>query len=261
MSWRPAGHAICARAASCRANATCCLGKEPRAPTSWELQDNGRAFPPNHLHERLARLSVLGQRAGAGLIDGGPPRRQSAARRHQPMTLQTDIEALWAARDTINSGTQAARPRDAVEAALEMLDRGEARVAEPGPPKGWHVQPMAEAGRPPLLPPDRQRAHGHRRRRLRQGAAEMDGLGRKSLERGRLPRRARVRWSAAPPIIAPNVVLMPSFVNLGAYVGANTMVDTWATRRLLRADREECAPLRRCRHRRRAGAACRPTPW
>jgi 5-methylcytosine-specific restriction endonuclease McrA len=25
--------------------------QEPRAPTSWELQDNGRAFPPNHLHE------------------------------------------------------------------------------------------------------------------------------------------------------------------------------------------------------------------
>src|SRR4029077_16094636 len=29
--------------------------------------------------------------------------------------------------------------------------------------------------------------------------------------------------------IAPGVVLMPSFVNLGAYVGENTMVDTWAT--------------------------------
>ena len=48
------------------------------------------------------------------------------------MTLQTEIEALWAARDTINSGTQGPA-REAVEAALEMLDRGEARVAEPGP--------------------------------------------------------------------------------------------------------------------------------
>src|SRR5690606_19726516 len=37
---------------------------------------------------------------------------------------------------------------------------------------------------------------------------------------------AIVRRSA---YIAPGVVLMPSFVNLGAYVGENTMVDTWAT--------------------------------
>src|SRR6202044_3447856 len=37
---------------------------------------------------------------------------------------------------------------------------------------------------------------------------------------------AIVRRSA---YIAPNVVLMPSFVNVGAYVGSNTMVDTWAT--------------------------------
>ena len=37
---------------------------------------------------------------------------------------------------------------------------------------------------------------------------------------------AVVRHSA---YIAPNVVLMPSFVNLGAWVGENTMVDTWAT--------------------------------
>ena len=43
------------------------------------------------------------------------------------MTLQTEIEALWAARDTINSGTQGAA-RDAVETALDMLDRGQARL-------------------------------------------------------------------------------------------------------------------------------------
>ena len=51
------------------------------------------------------------------------------------------------------------------------------------------------------------------------------------------------------------VVMMPSYVNIGARVGANTMVDTWATVGLVRADRRQRAPLRRGRHRRRARAA------
>ena len=63
---------------------------------------------------------------------------------------------------------------------------------------------------------------------------------------------AIVRRSA---YIAPGVVLMPSFVNLGARVDSGTMVDTWATVGLMRADRQERASLRRRRHRRRARAA------
>ena len=53
--------------------------------------------------------------------------------------------------------------------------------------------------------------------------------------------------------IAPGVVLMPSFVNIGAYVDSGTMVDTWANGWKLRADRQERPPVGRCRHRRRAG--------
>ncbi|MBM3558342.1 MAG: 2,3,4,5-tetrahydropyridine-2,6-dicarboxylate N-succinyltransferase, partial [Alphaproteobacteria bacterium] len=37
---------------------------------------------------------------------------------------------------------------------------------------------------------------------------------------------AVVRYSA---FVAPGVILMPSFINVGAYVGANTMIDTWST--------------------------------
>ena len=61
-----------------------------------------------------------------------------------------------------------------------------------------------------------------------------------------------VRWGA---YVAPGVVLMPSFVNIGAYVDTGTMVDTWATVGSVRADRQERAPGRRGRHRRRARAA------
>jgi 2,3,4,5-tetrahydropyridine-2-carboxylate N-succinyltransferase len=68
---------------------------------------------------------------------------------------------------------------------------------------------------------------GGPRRLVGQGAVEVRRLGRQVRGRG-LPRRAGrvVRRSA---YIAPGVVLMPSFVNLGAHVDSNTMIDTWAT--------------------------------
>jgi len=142
------------------------------------------------------------------------------------MTLQTEIEALWATRDTLNSGTQGAA-RQAVEAALDMLDRGQARVAEPAA-DGWAVNqwlkqavllsfrltdsaPMATAAGAFDKVPLKWEGWGENRWK-ETGFRAVPG--------------AVVRRSA---YIAPNVVLMPSFVNLGAYVGANTMVDTWAT--------------------------------
>jgi 2,3,4,5-tetrahydropyridine-2-carboxylate N-succinyltransferase len=55
------------------------------------------------------------------------------------------------------------------------------------------------------------------------------GWGENRVPRRRLPRRARLRSCAARPTSPRASVLMPSFVNLGAYVGEGTMVDTWAT--------------------------------
>ena len=142
------------------------------------------------------------------------------------MTLQTEIEALWAARDTLNSDTKGAA-RETVEAALDMLDRGQARVAEPTD-DGWAVNqwlkqavllsfrltdsaPMATAAGAFDKVPLKWEGWGENRWK-EAGFRAVPG--------------AVVRRSA---YIAPNVVLMPCFVNLGAYVGANTMVDTWAT--------------------------------
>ncbi len=65
-------------------------------------------------------------------------------------------------------------------------------------------------------------------------------------------RRRVVRRGA---YIAPNVVLMPSYVNIGAYVDSGTHGRHLGDGRLLRADRQERAPLRRRRHRRRARTA------
>jgi 2,3,4,5-tetrahydropyridine-2-carboxylate N-succinyltransferase len=143
--------------------------------------------------------------------------------------LRPVIEAAFEARETVNSATHG-QIREAVDQALALLDRGEARVAEkrdgawvvnqwlkkavllsfrlndmtaisgaPGGASWWDKVPSKFAG---------------------WGEAEFRQAGFRAVP------GAIVRRSA---YIAPGVVLMPSFVNLGAYVDSGTMIDTWAT--------------------------------
>jgi 2,3,4,5-tetrahydropyridine-2-carboxylate N-succinyltransferase len=144
--------------------------------------------------------------------------------------LAAAVDAAWERRTEISSATKG-EVRDAVEAALKGLDDGSFRVAEkvgdawtvnqwlkkavllsfrlndneiiPGGPGSntnwWDKVPSKFAG---------------------WGAAEFKKAGFRAVP-GAVARRGA--------FIAPDVVLMPSFVNIGAYVGARTMVDTWAT--------------------------------
>jgi 2,3,4,5-tetrahydropyridine-2-carboxylate N-succinyltransferase len=143
--------------------------------------------------------------------------------------LQSIIEVAWDQRDGIDPSTRG-DVREAVEAALDLLDKGTARVAEKrggewvvnqwlkkavllsfrlydmtaigGAPDGatwWDKVPSKFAG----MTPDSFKAAGFR------------------AVPGAIVRRAAY--------VAPGVVLMPSFVNLGAYIDTGTMVDTWAT--------------------------------
>ena len=143
--------------------------------------------------------------------------------------LQKTIEAAWDARDSLNFATKGA-VREAVETSLNLLDTGQARVAEkingvwtvnqwlkkavllsfrlndmamiPGGPAGsfyWDkVRPKFE---------------GWSEADFRKGGFRV------------LP-GAVVRHSA---YIAPGAVVLPAFLNLGAYVDSGTMIDTWAT--------------------------------
>src|SRR4051812_50225947 len=75
-------------------------------------------------------------------------------------TLQTRIEALWQRRDTLTPAT-GGDDRAVVEAALEALDSGKARVAEPlGAPGEWRGEPGGEQGGGVSPPPPRSAAHG-----------------------------------------------------------------------------------------------------
>ena len=144
--------------------------------------------------------------------------------------LESEIEAAWSVRDTINPSTKG-KVRDAIEETLEALDKGNLRVAEKTNDNVWQVNQWAKKA--VLL--------GFRIKdmEIQSGGPQSSGWWDKvdSKFKGwndeawkkagfRAVPNCVVRKSA---YIAPGVVLMPSFVNLGAYVDEGTMVDTWAT--------------------------------
>lgn len=144
------------------------------------------------------------------------------------MTLQSTIDAAWEARADLGLDTQG-EVRDAVSEALNLLDSGQARVAEPDD-DGWTVNQWLKKA--VLLS-----------FRLNDNAL-IGGPGNTSWF-DKVPSKfegwdaARFRdagFRAVPGSIvrhgahvSKGAVLMPSFVNIGAYVGEGSMVDAWAT--------------------------------
>src|SRR5215467_6167474 len=134
--------------------------------------------------------------------------------------LDPRLDELWARRAEVSSEDSGARA--IVTAAVDALDAGEARVAWPDPVTGEILvderakRAILLAFR--LLPMERTHAGGfqyHDRVPLK---TRLDGV--------RVVPGAIARWGC---YLARGVVLMPSFVNIGAYVDEGTMVDTWAT--------------------------------
>ena len=144
--------------------------------------------------------------------------------------LAQTIDAAFEARNDIGPATKGPA-RDAVEAALDLLDRGTARVAERQADGTWTVnQWLKKAVLLSFRLNDMDVIGGGPGRAAwwDTGPAQVDGwTANRVREAGvRAVPNCVVRRSA---FIAPGVVLMPSFVNLGAYVDSGTMVDTWAT--------------------------------
>ena len=145
-------------------------------------------------------------------------------------SLERAVEAAWEARETITPRTGGAE-RAAIETTLEALDKGAVRVAERQADATWRVNQWAKKA--VLL--------GFRLQDMaaQSGRPQAGGWWDKvdSKFRGWTDHDWRAAGFRAVPTavvrrsayIAPGVVLMPSFVNLGAYVGEGTMVDTWAT--------------------------------
>jgi 2,3,4,5-tetrahydropyridine-2-carboxylate N-succinyltransferase len=136
--------------------------------------------------------------------------------------LEQTITTLWKGRDDLAAVMPEAEARAAVLESVELLDTGEARVAERvGDDVVVHewlkyavlllfrlshmetteLGPFEYADKIPL-----------KRHFQRSGVRVVPG--------------ASARWGS---YLAPGTVMMPSYVNIGARVGADTMVDTWAT--------------------------------
>ena len=142
--------------------------------------------------------------------------------------LRAPIEALWEKRETLSAHTRG-EAREAIMAALDALDTGAVRVAVPAE-RGWVVYewlkkavlmsfriadsaPVPGAGGAPVYDKVPMKFAGWGANRFAEaGFRAVPG--------------AVVRHSA---FIAPGVILMPCFVNVGAHVAAGTMIDTWAT--------------------------------
>jgi 2,3,4,5-tetrahydropyridine-2-carboxylate N-succinyltransferase len=144
--------------------------------------------------------------------------------------LETTLNAAFDARDTVNSGTKG-EVREAVDHALDLLDKGEARVAERQADGQWKVhQWLKKAVLLSFRLNDMTTIPGGpgQANWWDKVPSKFEGWGENRFRDAgfRAVPGAIVRRSA---FIAKNVVLMPSFVNLGAYVDESTMVDTWST--------------------------------
>lgn len=144
--------------------------------------------------------------------------------------MEATINAAWEGRDNIGLSTDGA-VRNAVVMAMKMMDRGQVRVAEYTAAGRWQVNEFLKKA---ILLYFRL----HRIERIEGAPGDTLWWDKVPLKfRDWNPETFKAAGFRAVPgtivrhsaYIAPDVVLMPSFVNVGAYVGRGTMVDTWAT--------------------------------
>ena len=133
--------------------------------------------------------------------------------------IQTTIEAAWNDRSLLqDSGTQRA-----IREVIALLDAGELRVAEPQPDHSWNTNDWIKKAVILYFPIQAMET-------IEVGPFEYydkiplkKGFAQKGV---RVVPQALARYGA---FIEKGAILMPSYVNIGAWVGSGSMVDTWAT--------------------------------
>jgi len=145
------------------------------------------------------------------------------------LSLEDTIDSAWERRSDLAPAEIESALRPAIKRALDLLESGELRVAEPNGQGGWKVNQwlkkavllsfrinsnkVMDSAPAPFYDKVPLRFEGYDEEKFR-------ALGARAVPGSVVRRGAH---------IGKDVVLMPSFVNIGAYVGAGTMVDTWAT--------------------------------
>jgi 2,3,4,5-tetrahydropyridine-2-carboxylate N-succinyltransferase len=133
--------------------------------------------------------------------------------------MRAIIEAAWENRSLLNKATTI----QAIEHVIEEIDKGRLRVAEPTADGDWHVNEWVKKAVILYFPIRKMET-------IEVGPFEFhDKMALKSNYEAlgvRVVPPAVARYGS---YISSGVILMPSYVNIGAYVDAGTMVDTWAT--------------------------------
>jgi 2,3,4,5-tetrahydropyridine-2-carboxylate N-succinyltransferase len=143
--------------------------------------------------------------------------------------LEQHIDAAWERRAALTRTRIDKQLRPAIEQVLALLESGKRRVAEPDGKGGWKVNAWLKKAvllyfrinNNSVIGNDPQPYFDKVPLRF-EGFDEV----RFSMLGARVVPGAIVRRGAH---IGKDVVLMPSFVNIGAYIGSGTMIDTWAT--------------------------------
>ena len=134
------------------------------------------------------------------------------------MELKQRIEKIWEVRSLL----QLAENQDLIRAVVEKLDKGELRVAEPTG-SGWQVNEWIKKAVILYFPIQQMETievgpfEFHDKIKLKRNYKEL-GV--------RVVPHAIARYGS---YVSKGVIMMPSYVNIGAYVDEGTMVDTWAT--------------------------------
>ncbi len=135
------------------------------------------------------------------------------------LSLQTIINQAWEDRSLL-----ATQPvQDAIRKVIELLDRGELRVASPDENGEWTVNNWVKKAVILYFPIQKMETieippfEFYDKIPLKKNFAQQ-GV--------RVVPHAIARYGS---FLEPGVIMMPGYVNIGAYVGSGTMVDTWAT--------------------------------
>ena len=133
--------------------------------------------------------------------------------------LRSTIEAAWDQRELLKE----AATQEAINAVIEELDKGRLRVAEPGADGEWQVNDWVKKAVVLYFPIRKMETievgpfEFHDKMELKRDYASQ-GV--------RVVPHAIARYGS---FLESGVIMMPSYVNIGAWVGSGTMVDTWAT--------------------------------
>ncbi|HKL66391.1 MAG TPA: hypothetical protein VJ877_00760, partial [Bacteroidales bacterium] len=132
--------------------------------------------------------------------------------------LKDTIQKAWENRELLKEN----RVKEAISKVIELLDKGMERVAEPSS-EGWIVNQWIKKAVILYFPVREMEVteagplEFHDKMKLKRNYKDL-GV--------RVVPHAVARYGA---YISKGVIMMPSYVNIGSYIGEGTMVDTWAT--------------------------------